>query len=161
MVENRFFMTDDILIEFIIKVLSKKLIIQSMVVSVVSLVFLIYQILQRNTFFVGVYLVNTIICSSAGIVTPIILFKSFKKDNLAKGYKDEIIITFTEDKITLKEGSTHLEVAYENILEIHTLKKSCVFMLSSQNGIIVNLNTFTKGSLEDCINLANKNKALG
>lgn len=155
MVENRFFMTDNILKEFIYKVLCKKTIFYGSIISALSFLLAIYSFLDENSFMLGVFLVNGFICTSATIFTPILALKSFKKENTVKGFKEEIIINFTDEKISLKEGSYNVDIGYDNIQEIHKLTQSCVFMMSNTSGLIVSNDGFIKGSLDDCINLVN------
>ncbi len=154
MIENRFFMTDDILKEFIYKVLCKKTITSGAIVSTLSFLLFIYSIYQKNSFMAGVCIVNSFICTSTIIFTPILALNSLKHNNKNKGFQEEIIITFTDEKITLKEGSIIIDIGYDNILEIHKLDKATIFMTSRTNGLIISNDGFTKGSLENCINLA-------
>lgn len=155
MIENRFFMSNDILKEFIYKVLCKKTITQASTISSLSFVLFIYSIYEQNSFLSGIFFINAFICASAVIFTPILALKSLNKANKVKGFQEEITITFTNEKITLKEGSFLVDIGYNNILKIFTLEKSTVFMMSKTNGLIISNDGFTQGSLEDCINLAN------
>lgn len=149
--ENRFFMTDEILKEYIVKVLCKQTIIQGGVIAVASTILAIIQYNNSNSFYAGVFLTNAIICFLAVVLTPVFALKAYKKDSLNKGYKDEIIITFA-DEIYLKEGDITMNIPYYKIQEIHKLNNSCVFMVSKTSGIIVKSTAFTIGSVDDCIN---------
>lgn len=153
MVENRFFMSDDILKEFIYKVLCKKTITYGAIISSLSFLLLVYSAINNDLYMAGVFFVNTFICTSAIVLTPKLALNSFKKTNKEKGFKDEIISTFSNEKISLKEGSYSADVGYDNILSIHKLDLSTVFMLSKTNGLIVSNDGFTIGSLDACINL--------
>lgn len=155
MIENRFFMSNDILKEFVYKVLCKKTIIHGSIISSISFVLFIYSIYEQNSFLSGVFLVNTFMCASAVLLTPILALKSLNKENAVKGFQEEIVITFTNEKITLKEGSFLVDIGYDNILEIFTLEKSTVFMMSKTRGLIISNYGFTQGTLEDCISLVN------
>lgn len=157
MIENRFFMSDDVLKEFIYKVLCKKTMTYGIIISSLSFLLLIYSTINKDMFMSGVFLVNTFICTLSIILSPILALKSFKEKNKEKGFKEEIIIIFLDEKISLKEGTYSVDIGYDNILSIHRLDLSTVFMLSKTNGLIVNNSTFTKGSLDECIALVQKN----
>lgn len=157
MIEIRFFMSNEILKEFIYKVLCKKTIMYGSIISSVSVVLFIYSIYEQNSFLSGVFLVNTLMCTSAVIFTPILALKSLNKENKDKGFKEEIIIIFDEDKISIKEGTFVIDVGYDKIIDYHILDKASVIMLSRTNGIIFSNDGFVRGTLDGCTELINKN----
>ena len=72
--------------------------------------------------------------------------KNTKKQN--DGVLPETIITFG-DTIELHEGMVHISVEYRKIVGTVRLKHSYVLMLGKRNGVILQPNSFTKGSFEE------------
>ena len=72
--------------------------------------------------------------------------RSTKKQN--DGVLPETVITFG-DTIELHEGMVHITVEYRKIVRVVQLKHSYVLMLGKRNGVMLELNGFTKGTFEE------------
>ena len=160
MFENKYFSTDEMLKEYIIKVSCKKLIIKGTLMGILGVVLSMLALRKGESF--GVYATATIIIIIATIVTPIITYREVKKsDKALHGHKKHQTVVRFDDKIHMIEGSVNIEIDYAQIQEIHILKKSCVLMFGKYNAIMLEQNSFTKGTFDEflvfirekCVNL--------
>ena len=72
--------------------------------------------------------------------------KHSKKQN--DGAIPETVITFG-DIIEMDEGMVHLTIEYRKIVRTIRLKHSYMLMMGSRNGVMIDLNCFTKGTFKE------------
>ncbi len=149
MFENRYYSNDKMIREYIIKIICKKLIIMGCIISVVGILLCITVALDQDILKFGVFLTATFIVIITTALTPFITLKDYKRNEIALngGKKHETFVLF-DDKISLSEGTFKIEVEYNQINAIHILKNSCVLMFGKTNGIMIEQNSFTKGTFE-------------
>ncbi len=69
-----------------------------------------------------------------------------KKQN--DGVLPETVVTFG-DIIEMDEGMVHLTIEYRKIVKVIRLKHSYMLMIGKRNGVMLDPNSFTKGSFEE------------
>lgn len=74
------------------------------------------------------------------------VLKHSKKQN--DGAIPETVITFG-DIIEMDEGMVHLTIEYRKIVRTIRLKHSYMLMMGSRNGVMIDLNCFTKGTFKE------------
>lgn len=72
--------------------------------------------------------------------------RNVKKQN--DGIQPEVIITFGET-IELHEGMVHITVEYRKIQRVIRLKHSYMLMIGKRNGVMLEPNSFTKGTFHE------------
>ena len=74
------------------------------------------------------------------------VIRNSKKQN--DGVQPETVVSFGET-IEMHEGFAHYSIEYRKLVRVIHLKHSYMLMLGKRNGIILNPNSFTKGSFVD------------
>lgn len=69
-----------------------------------------------------------------------------KKQN--DGILPETVVTFGET-IEVHEGMVHITVEYRKLVAVHRLKYSYVLMIGKRNGVMLDPNSFTKGTFAE------------
>ncbi len=150
MYKNRFTATDEMLKEFINKVLCKKIFFTSKVFGVCGIAMIIVSALGNDMTGLAMFAALTCVVVGMAIFTPKLTFNQMKKaDKEINGNnKFETVVEF-KNKVIVDEGAFHLELEFDRIRRIHTLKTCAVLMFTSQNGIIISKDGFEKGTYEE------------
>lgn len=153
MIKNEFFYNDNILKEYIIKVACKNILIYGNIFSLLNFMLIIYYIPQDNIFKISLYTTNFIILLLVTYISPFLYYKQIKKQgkNLHNNNKYKTITTF-DDKIYVNEGSFSISFDYNQITKLHKLK-NCYVLMVYKAPIIIEQNSFTKGTVEDFLSL--------
>ncbi|MCI8327914.1 MAG: YcxB family protein [Lachnospiraceae bacterium] len=148
--ENKYNQNDEMISEYVKKVLCKKTQRIGGLFSVFAFVMLIFTIWQKDNIMAAVFGTCLIII----LLTLAILSPSMKKglkeanNRLHGGKQYETVVQFG-DKITLSEGNVFIEVDYTQVQEIYDLKYSCVLKIGKNNSILLSPSGFTVGTYED------------
>lgn len=148
--ENKYFATDKMLSEYVLKVLLKKQRTTAIVFSVIAGITLLFT-LYRSSYVLSAMLgVCLLLMLSVAIFSPILAIRQIKESTkrINNGQKYETVVKFG-DNISISEGTFSLTVEYSQILKIHHLQHSYVLMFGKHNGIILSPNHFTLGTFED------------
>lgn len=106
MFENIFLTTDEMLQEYIIKVICKKIILGGMFISSLGIGLCILTACRGDTLQLGIYVVATFITILTTIGTPLITYKEVKNGCYAiHGGKKYKTIVWFDDKIHMEEGT--------------------------------------------------------
>lgn len=148
--ENRYYVTDEMLSEYVNKVLCKRLKRLGLIVTIAALLML------WLTWTNGDYILSAVFGSCLFIsvftilIAPPLTLRQLKESErrLHNNKKFETIVQFDKN-ITMTEGSFSLTVEYTQILKIYVLKYSYVLMLGRNNAIIIQPDHFTIGSFEE------------
>ncbi len=153
MIKNEFFYNDNILKEYIIKVACKNILIYGNLFSLLNFMLIIYYIPQDNIFKISLYTTNFIILLLVTYISPFLYYKQIKKQGkkLHNNNKYKTITTF-DDKIYVNEGSFSISFDYNQITKLHKLK-NCYVLMVYKTPIIIEQNSFTKGTVEDFLSL--------
>lgn len=153
MIKNEFFYNDNILKEYIIKVTYKNTLIYGNLFSLLGFILTIYHISKNNMFQIGIYSISLIILLLVTYISPFLYYKQIKKQGkkLHNNNKYKTITTF-DDKIYVNEGSFSISFDYNQITKLHKLK-NCYVLMVYKTPIIIEQNSFTKGTVEDFLSL--------
>ena len=148
--ENRYLTTDNMLSEYIRRVL---LVEQLSITTATS-------ILLGGFLFLALYCGMYVLSVMSGcimltqlsvvIFSPRRVLRQMKErtSSINNGQKCESVVKFG-DNISISEGTFSMTVEYSQILKIHHLKYLYVLMFGKHNAIILDLTGFTIGSFED------------
>lgn len=148
--ENRFYMTDKMLSEYVYKVLWKKYWILGSLLSAFSLIMLILTYHVRVYSSVAVYGTVLFISLFTTFLTPFLTKRQMKESGrrIHNGENVETVVEFGED-ITMKEGAMSMTIKYSQIQRIIYLKSLYVLKFGKQNAIVLSPDGFTVGNAEE------------
>lgn len=147
--ENRYYDNDEMIKEYISKIITGKISLVGMGTFIFSLIFSV--IMYKTNDYVLMAIVGTagLISFVAAIFTPILTFKEIKKSSKALNSENhENIVRFGND-ITIEQGKAKITVEYNKIFKTHNLKHSYVLQFGKQNSILIVPDKFTKGNFEE------------
>ncbi len=158
MFENKYYVDDNMLKEYVYKSLCRKIIIAGSIVSVVGVLSLLFEIVQAGTMFYFIYLFATIVAIVSTILLPILTLKEIKRASirLHGSNKPETIITINEKAVNLTEGGVSMDIEFYRITKVKALKNIVLLMLDKSGAVMLKTNAFTKGNLEDLIIFLNE-----
>lgn len=147
--ENRYFSTNEMLSEYVNKVLCKKIKLQGTILLVISFIMFILTWLQKDYPLSAVFGTCSFITLFVTVLSPFLLLKQLKQHNarIHNGKEPETIIQFG-DHITITEGTFSLTLEYNQILKRYSLKHSYILMIGAKNAIILSPDHFTIGSFD-------------
>lgn len=150
--ENRYFVTDKMLFEYICKVLYKGLRTSAFIFSVIAGILLLFTLYQSPfvlSNIVKVFLL-LILMLSIVIFAPIYALWQMKENSkrINNGQKHESVVKFG-DNISISEGTFSLTLEYSQILKIYHLQYSYLLMFGKHNAIMLCPKHFTVGTFED------------
>lgn len=150
MFENRFYVTDKMIKEYIKKIVCKKLILMGAIISTLGIFLSVLSYAKGNKFMLGLYLTTAAISMVTTILTPMATFKEAKKNQeaLHNGKRYETVVTF-DDKIYMREGKFSIDINYSQIKKLHVLNHFCALMFGKNNGILFTKDGFSEGNFED------------
>lgn len=148
--ENRYFGTDEMLREYVTRVLCRKIFGIGAVVTLAALVLAILSGAGGDAVFCAVFGVCFGIALLTVLLTPTLTFRQMKTETLRlhNGQTFETVVQFGQ-RILLREGDFSLACDYGQIHRIYRLKHSWVLMFGTQNGIMIDPEHFSIGTLED------------
>ncbi|MFZ2539076.1 MAG: hypothetical protein WAX04_09255 [Oscillospiraceae bacterium] len=148
--ENQYYSTNEMLSEYVNKVLCRKMRVLGTIVSVVALVMLFITFFDNDYILSTVFGISLFLSAFVTIIAPLLMIRNLKESDkhIHNGKKFKTIVLFG-DNITISEGSFSLTVEYAQILKTHSLEHSYVLMFGKCNGIILSLDHFTVGTFED------------
>lgn len=147
---NRFYGTDEMLKEYINKILCKKIRKKNIPFVIVALIVLCICINNHDYVIAGILACAAFILSFIAIFMPVFMFKEIKKQDkiMHNGADPETIITFG-DKIIMEEGDVTLSFAYAQIIKLYKLDLCWALMISKDNGIMIEPNSFDDKSCDE------------
>ena len=148
--ENRYLTTDNMLSEYIRKVLLAEQLSTATVTSILWGCFLFI------TLYYGMYVLSVMAAWFLLTQLSVIVFSPRRvlrqmnesTSSINNGQECEFVVKFG-DNISISEGAFSLTVEYSQILKIHHLKYSYVLMFGKRNAIMLDPACFTVGSFED------------
>lgn len=148
--ENRFSESNEMLSEYIRKVVCKKMRILGYSFALLALVMFIVTIYRHDYVLSAVFGVSMFILLFTALVTPFATMRQVRENNrrLHNGKTFETIVRFG-DRIYLEEGSISMSFEYSQVIQTYSLKHSFVMMLGKTNGVLVSPSHFTIGTFED------------
>jgi len=150
--ENRYFASNQMLSEYVHKIICRKLKLAGIIISAVNLALLIFT-LHNNGDALSLVLGLCVLTGLLVVIfVPILTLKQFKESN-RRIHNDKIsqsVIRFG-DNISISEGTFSLSIEYSQILKTYILKHSYVLMFGKNNGILVDPKHFTIGNADDFI----------
>lgn len=150
--ENRYFASDEMLSEYVRKVLCKNVTSFGVIVFVWALIMLMITLYDRDYTYAAIFGTSLFILFPVILLTPFLTLRQLKESSrrIHNGKKYESIIQFG-DKITLLEGTFSLTLEYAQILKIYALKHSYILMFGKSNAILLRRDGFTIGSFEEFV----------
>lgn len=148
--ENRYIVTDEMLSEYVYKVLCRRIQRMSIAIFILSLIMLLFTVSDGDGVLSAVFGVCLVIAVTELLAVPPAMIRQLKENGrrIHNGKSYESVILFG-DKISITEGTFSLTVEYSQIIKIYYLKHSCALMFGKSNGILLSLNGFTAGSFEE------------
>ena len=147
---NKFYGSDEMLKEYINKVLLRKMRKRSMIFAIIAILLLIICIMEWAYMIAGVLACCAFMFVFLYVATPRIMIREIKKQDrvLHNGESFESIITFG-DKIVIEEGDVTISTAYSQIIKLHKLDLSWVLMTDKDSGVMIEPNSFGDKSIEE------------
>lgn len=148
--EIKFYKTDEMLVEFVKKVLSKKIKIIGAIFFFISLVMFIVTMLDKSYILSALFAITLFLSGCVSILASSIMMKDIKQraKQIHNGEKVLSIVKF-DDKIYISEGSSTLTLQYSQIHKVYSLEHIYALMIGKNNGIIISPEHFTIGTFED------------
>ncbi len=148
--ENRYYSTDEILSEYVHKVLCRKLKVMGAIIAAAALIMLFISFLDNNYILSAVFGVCLFISVCVTVLSPSLMLKQLKESDrrIHNDKKFETVVQFG-DNISISEGAFSLAIEFAQILKVYSLKHSYVLMFGKNNAIIINPDTFTLGTFEE------------
>lgn len=148
--ENRYYSTNEMLREYINRVLCRKIFRFGSVIALLALIFTVLSWVEKDLVFCAILGVCFLIVLLTMLLTAPLMMRQMKEDTqrLHNGQTFETVVRFGE-RILLQEGDFSFACDYGQILRIHRLQHSWVLMFGARNGIMLDPERFTIGTLED------------
>lgn len=148
--KNRYYKTDEMMKEYINKVLCRKIFIRGGVITATSFGMLVITLMKAEYVFSAIFGVCLFVAVFTMFLTPGLTFRQMKDSDkrLHGGREEETAVTFG-DSIKMQEGTFSLEIKYSQIMKTIELKNSYVLMFGKVNAVLVDPKGFTKGSFEE------------
>lgn len=147
--ENRYTLTDQMISEYVHKVLCRKIKRMARIFLPLSLIMTAFTFWRNDYVSTAVFGVCAFIIAFTALLSPIVMIKQLKDHDkrLHNGIHHETVLQFGE-QVFMTEGSFSLTMEYSQFLEINYLKHSCVLMFSKYNGIIISPEGFYIGDFK-------------
>jgi len=148
--ENKFYTNDEMLKEYVNKVVSKYVRRIFLVYLLIFLFIVKNGILKGDLGTIFRLIVCTIFLLFLNFLTQKHFFRILKKT--AKSiHNDQSYPTLVQfgNNIFMQEGKFSIELDYSKIVKIYYLKYSYLLMFTNSNGIMVKYDSFRKGNFED------------
>lgn len=125
--ECRYYSTDQMLAEYVRRILCRNIFRFGTLISLVALVFTIFSWLNQDTLFFALDGVCFLIVFLTMLLSPPIMIRQMKENDrrLHNGQKFETIVQFG-DRILIREGTFSLACTYDQIIKTHLLKHSYI-----------------------------------
>lgn len=148
--ENKYFVNEKMLKEYVNKVLCRNVFVFGIIVIFFAIFESIFYYKSENFQMLTINIITIFICLFAILYIPKLTFSNLIEldKKLHSGERPEAIVTF-EDKIKLVEGNQVLKIDYSQINSYIRMKNSSVLMFSKQNGILFVEDNFTVGTKEN------------
>jgi hypothetical protein len=150
--EKKYRQTDQMLSEYVHKVICRKLKWSGTILTLVSLVFLLFTLYRGDNAMSMLFGICGAIMLFVVLFAPPLTIRQIQESSrrIHNGNHYETVVSFG-DNISIEEGTFSLTVEYSQIQSIHSLKYSYVLMFGKNNGIMVSPEAFTKGSFDDFV----------
>lgn len=148
--ENRYVISDQMMADYIRKVLCRNIRLTGLVFSPVSAVALAFTLVDGMYILAGVFGVCLVIMVAVPLLTPPLTLRQMRdaSEKLHGGKTCETVIRFGED-IVMEEGTVNMRIAYEQITRIVELPSVCVLIMGKNNAVLVKPDGFVTGRYED------------
>lgn len=148
--ENKYYSNDDMLSEYINKVILKGFKIKGFLVAAGASLLLAISLMQKDKVFVAISGVCLFIVIFVLVLTPSMTLKQLKESDkkIHRNKKNLTQVKFG-DKIYLSEGTFSLTIEYDQIIKKYDLDHSYALMFGKKNGILLEPNSFVRGNFED------------
>jgi len=150
--ENRYFLTDEILAEYVHKVLCRRMRFWGLIIVAAALIMLIVTLSDGEFTLAAVFGTCLFIAGSVVIFAPSLTLKQLKETGrrIHNNEKFETVVQFG-DHIAMSEGTFSLTVEYAQIVKIYSLQHSYILMLGKSNAVMIRPDGFTTGSFEEFV----------
>ncbi len=144
--ENRFFSTDEMLKEYIRRVIYRKIFLLGGIFALLALVMLLVTWRDGEPVFMAIFGICLFIILAILIFSPSLTLRQVKEDNrrLHNGQTYESVVRFG-DRILTQEGTFSFACDYSQIVRLHKLSHCWVLMFGPRNGILLDPTHFTTG----------------
>ena len=148
--ENRYYSTDQMLSEYVHRVLCRNIFCFGTLFALVALAFGIFSWLNQDMIFLTLFGVCFLIIFLTMLIAPILTIKQLKDSDqrLHNGQKFETIVQFG-DRILIREGTFSLACTYDQIMKFCPLKHSYILMFGPRNSIMISPEHFTIGTFDE------------
>lgn len=148
--ECRYYSTDQMLSEYVHRILCRNIFRFGTLIALVALMFAIFSWLNQDTPFFVLFGVCFLIVFLTRLFSPPLMLRQMKENDrrLHNGQKFETIVQFG-DRILVREGTFSLACTYDQIIKIRPLKYSYVLMFGPRNAIMVSPEHFTIGTFDE------------
>ena len=147
---NRYYGSDEMLKEYINKVLLKKMRKKNLIFAIIAIIIMVICIIDQAYMIAGVLACCAFMMVFLYIATPRIMMREIKKQDriLHNGESHETIITFG-DKIVIEEGDVTISTAYSQITKLHKLDLSWVLMTGKDSCVMIEPNSFVDKAIDE------------
>jgi hypothetical protein len=150
--ENRYIITDEMLSEYVRKVLCRKIRFWGLIISAAALIMLVITLSDHSYILAAVFGTCLIIAGAVTIATPSLTLKQLKETGrrVHNGQTFETVVKFG-DQISISEGSFSFTVEYAQILKIYSLRYSYILMFGKSNAVMIRPDGFTTGTFAEFV----------
>ncbi len=143
--ENEYLLTDDMTREYVYRVIYMKQLIAGYAACIVGI--LLFFLYKDNLSYM--VLAAAIICGFTALVAPILTTRQMNQmaKKLHGGERKPTVVRFG-DKITMDEGSIHLEFSSDQLIRMKETPRLLALQTGPSSSILVTKDGFTKGDLE-------------
>lgn len=148
--EARFFSTDEMLREYIRRVLYRTLFRLGAGFALLALVMLVITWRNGEPVFMAIFAVCLLVILAVLLFAPALTFRQMKEDNirLHNGETFETVVRFG-DRVLMQEGTFSFACDYRQITHLRKLSSCWVLQLGPRNGILLAPDQLTVGAPED------------
>ena len=146
-IQNRYTRQEDMLREYAQKVLAKRVRYGAVLGLVLTVFITAASAVHKDKMTALVFAICSLIPLITLFIAPKLAYNDLlnKEKQIHGGKTDyETVISMAEHIIIQEDGYT-AQAEYKNIIAVYYLEKSCVLMLSKTNGILLDVNGFSKG----------------
>lgn len=148
--ECRYHVTDQMVSEYVRRVLCRKIFLLGSLVAAVALAALCFAWREGDRVFATVFGTCLLIVLLTMALSPPLMLRQIQENDrsIHNGQKYETVVQFG-DRILIREGSFSLACTYDQINKVYRLKHSCVLMFGPRSAVMVSPEHFTIGTFDD------------
>lgn len=147
--ENRYVVNQQMISEFVRKVLCRNTTIIAIVLAILAEAMAYFTFTNQQIFYTIVFAVLGLALLIMGIMLcPVMIKKYMKAANTPYGRNKQTVIRFYDYSFDIQDGSFAMDFDYRKVYRIYDLQYSYVLMFTKGNGIMLKKDGFTLGTFD-------------